>query len=186
MNERTNEKTNELNGSAGSPCPRSLDGRSPFPVPWGSWVRLIGTQVLAVRCQAPWEGMELGDTGITVGSPGPKCFLYLAQVLESNHSEVFWRQGQNSSLCARTIFVGKMTLNFLTLLPSPLEVLGLQGLQTRTTTPSYCSLPRKDKACFGAEVLTPILQVRTLRHRQEQDLPHSFKWAQVEQASTVL
>lgn len=55
----------------------------------------------------------------------------------------------------------KMTLNFLTLLPPPSQVLGLQGLQTGTTTLSYCSLPRKDKACFGAEVLTPILQVRT-------------------------
>lgn len=49
---------------------------------WESWVSLLGMHVLAIRCQAPREGMELGDTGITVESPSPKCFLYLAQVLE--------------------------------------------------------------------------------------------------------
>lgn len=78
--------------------------------------------------------MELGDTGITVGSPSPKCFLYLAQVLESNHSEVFWRQGQNNSLCARTIFVREDDLE---LLDPPASTLGSSGVTRVTDTPPH-------------------------------------------------
>lgn len=79
----------------------------------------------------------MGDSGITVGSPGPKCFLYLAQVLESNHSEVFWRQDQNSSLCAQTIFVREDDLE---LLDPPASTLGSSGVTRVTDTHHHTQL----------------------------------------------
>lgn len=79
----------------------------------------------------------MGDSGITVGSPGPKCFLYLAQVLESNHSEVFCRQDQNSSLCARTIFVREDDLELLD--PSA-STLGSSGVTRVTDTHHHTQL----------------------------------------------
>lgn len=115
---------------------------------WESWVWLIGTQVLAVRCQAPREGMELGVTGITVGFPKPQM---LSIPSSSSRIQIILRSFGGRVEIAHSVLelflLRKMTLNFLTLLPPQSQVLGLQGLQTRTTTPSYCSLPRKDKAC---------------------------------------